>query len=127
MRIHEENMKIFMDEFKYKIFPTIQGSDGKGLDRLKAIVEKKRIEVAKRKLKNEVYNQIASIPYISNKEVLYKNDNYSSINLQKIDFKIKSTEKINEVPNDQFFNNQSAHIVSGGAIMSKINLEYKIA
>lgn len=47
--VNEERMKKFMDEFERTIFPTIKGNDGEGIERLRKVVEEKRIRVNKRK------------------------------------------------------------------------------
>lgn len=47
--LDEKNIKEFGKQFEEKIFPTIKGEDGKGIQRLKKLVENKREEVQKRK------------------------------------------------------------------------------
>lgn len=50
-----KNMTQFMEEFENRIFPIIQGEDGQGIERLRTIVEKKRIEVAERQIRKNQY------------------------------------------------------------------------
>jgi replicative DNA helicase len=47
--LNENRMKEFVDEFEQKIFPTIEGKDGEGVNRLEKIVEEKREQVLNRK------------------------------------------------------------------------------
>lgn len=49
MEVEGKRMVSFLKQFEEKIFPTIVGSDGKGIKRLSHIVEKKRIDVENRK------------------------------------------------------------------------------
>lgn len=47
-KINPEKMDQFIDHFKKDIFPLIQGEDGKGVERLRVIVEEKRKAVEER-------------------------------------------------------------------------------
>lgn len=61
MEVKIANIKEFMDEFEYEIFPVIKGVDGQGIEKFKKIVEQKRIAVAMRKirkLENEIFSEV---------------------------------------------------------------------
>lgn len=49
MKINEKNMEEFQKQFIEKTFPAIKGKDGKGIERLKKIVEDKKKDVQERK------------------------------------------------------------------------------
>ena len=51
--LKEKRMQEFMDKFETEIFPTIKGEDGKGIERFRKVVEKKREEVKQRKQKRD--------------------------------------------------------------------------
>lgn len=134
MKINVENMNQFMNEFEYKVFPTIKGSDGQGIERLKAIVEKKRMEVTARKikrLKNEIYEQITSNHKIVNSNSIENVADYQKINFKevtyKIDIKFDSKKSTNKMSMEGYKNNnKSAHMVSG-VNTNYSEYKYKIA
>jgi len=132
MKINVENMNQFMKEFEYKVFPTIKGSDGKGIERLKAIVEKKRIEVTARKLKrlkNEIYEQVVNKPRTVNNNPIGNLGDYQKINFSevtyKIDFMFDSKKSTNNMAMAGY-KNQLSHMVSG-VNTAYSELKYKIA
>lgn len=47
-KINPERMDEFIDFFQKELFPLIQGEDGKGVERLRLIVEEKRKAVEER-------------------------------------------------------------------------------
>lgn len=135
MKINVENMNHFMNEFEYKVFPTIKGSDGQGIERLKEIVEKKRIEVATRKIKrfkNEIYKQITNNPLrIVNTNSIQNVEDYQKIYFKedsfKIDIKFDSKISTNKMSIEGYKNNkESTHMVSE-VNTSYSEFKYKIA
>ena len=52
-KVNEEKMQAFCEVFEKEILPVIVGEDGKGVDRLRAILDEKRKEVEKRKQARE--------------------------------------------------------------------------
>ena len=118
MKINVENMNQFMNEFEYKVFPTIKGSDGQGIERLKAIVEKKRMEVTSRKIKREIYEQITNNPRIVKSSSIENMEDYQKINFRevtyKFDIKFDSKKSTFKMSKESYKNNsESAHMVSG--------------
>lgn len=62
-------MKEFVEQFENKIFPTMKGKDGEGLNKFKKMVEEKKKEVQKRKQKRLLYEE-----NLKNEENLKKGD-----------------------------------------------------
>ena len=48
MTINTKKMNAFIEKFENEIFPMIKGEDGKGVERLKKIIEEKRKQLAER-------------------------------------------------------------------------------
>lgn len=48
MTINTKKMTAFIEKFENEIFPMIKGEDGKGVERLKKIIEEKRKQLAER-------------------------------------------------------------------------------
>ncbi|WDV07139.1 hypothetical protein [Lysinibacillus irui] len=118
MKINVENMNQFMNEFEYKVFPTIKGSDGQGIERLKAIVEEKRMEVTSRKIKREIYEQITKKPKIVKSNSIENEEDYQKINFRedtyRFDIKFDSKKSTNIMSKEGYKNNnESAHMISG--------------
>jgi hypothetical protein len=132
MKINVENMNQFIKEFEFKVFPTIKGSDGQGIERLRAIVEKKKMDVADRKLKrlkNEIFGQIINSPRIVNKISIENVEDYQKIKFKevtyKFDIKFDSKESTNKMSLEGF-KNELAHMVSDVNITYSES-KYKIA
>lgn len=48
MTINTKKMAAFIEKFENEIFPMIKGEDGKGIERLKKIIEEKQQQLAER-------------------------------------------------------------------------------
>lgn len=48
MTINTKKMVAFIEKFENEIFPMIKGEDGKGIERLKKIIQKRKRELAER-------------------------------------------------------------------------------
>lgn len=58
MTINEDRMRQFVDMFNEKIFPTMSGEDGKGIERIENYVEKRRKDVAAKKALQDTLSMV---------------------------------------------------------------------
>lgn len=132
MKINSENINQFMNDFEYRLFPTIKGSDGLGIERLRTIVEKKKIEVEERKIQrylNKFFTQITDIPpgEMCNKREqdieVYKKIEVRE-DLHKVNLNFDFNNCTNEIYSEVYVNNkESTQMISKSGVDANY-LEY---